>query len=61
MESWYPFVIGTIIFLYIQSFNRVARIHLESERSLVWKDFFTRVLPMVAVGIEPTIDHSNSS
>ena len=61
MESWYPYVIGTIIFVYIQSFNRIARLYLESGRSLVWKDFFTQVIPMVAVGFEPTIDHSNSS
>lgn len=46
MESWYPFVIGTVIFFYIQSFNRVAKIHLESERSLVWNDFFTKVVPI---------------
>ena len=46
MESWYPFVIGTIIFLYIQSFNRVAKIHLESQRSLEWKDFFTVIIPI---------------
>jgi len=46
MESWYPYVIGTIIFLYIQSFNRVARIHLESNRSLEWSDFFKKVIPI---------------
>ena len=44
MESWYPYVIGTIIFVYIQSFNRIARLYLESGRSLVWKDFFTQVI-----------------
>lgn len=46
MESWYPFVIGTIIFLYIQSFNRIAKIHLESDRSLLWNDFLTKVIPI---------------
>lgn len=46
MESWYPFVIGTIMFLYIQSFNRIARMHLESDRSLDWSDFFTKVIPL---------------
>ncbi len=59
MESWYPFVIGTVIFLYIQSFNRIARIHFEEE--LVWKDFFTRVIPLVGVGIEPTMDLTRRS
>jgi hypothetical protein len=46
MESWYPFVIGTIIFLYIQSFNRIARIHLESNRGLEWNDFLTKIIPI---------------
>ncbi len=46
MESWYPFVIGTVIFFYIHSFNRIARIHLENERTLSWSDFFTKVIPI---------------
>lgn len=46
MESWYPFVIGGIAFLYIQSFNRVATMYLESEKTLSWNDFFTKVIPI---------------
>ena len=46
MESWYPFVIGGIAFLYIQSFNRVAKMHLQSNNTLTWNDFFTKVVPV---------------
>ncbi len=44
MEPWYPFVIGAVIFFYIHSFNRVAKLHLEN--SLSWSDFFTKVIPI---------------
>jgi hypothetical protein len=46
MEPWYPFVIGTVAFVYIQSFNRIAKMHLESDRSLQWSDFFKKVIPL---------------
>lgn len=46
MESWYPFIIGTIAFFYIHSFNRIAKMHLESNRSISWNDFFTKVIPI---------------
>jgi len=41
-----PYVIGTTIFLYIHSYNRVARMYLESEKTLSWNDFFTKVIPV---------------
>ncbi len=54
MESWYAFVIGTVAFFYIQSFNRIAKLYLESERSIAWNDFFTKVIPLTTrMGIEP--------
>ena len=46
MESWYPYVIGTVAFFYIQSFNRVAKMYFESEKSLSWNDLFTKVIPV---------------
>ena len=46
MEPWYPFVIGTVAFFYIQSFNRIANLHLDSDRTLEWSDFFTKVIPL---------------
>lgn len=46
MESWYAIVIGTVIFLYIHSFNRVAKLYLESDKTLSINDFFTVILPI---------------
>jgi len=46
MDSWYPFVIGTVMFLYIQSFNRIAKMYFESGKTIEWRDFFTVVLPL---------------
>jgi hypothetical protein len=46
MEPWYPFVIGTVIFGYIQSFNRITKIYVENGKTLEWRDFFTVVLPV---------------
>ena len=46
MESWYPFVIGTIIFAYIHSFNRIVKVYFESGQTVEWRDFFTVVLPL---------------
>jgi len=46
MEPWYPFVIGTVVFCYVKSFNRVARMYMESEKTLSWNDMFTKVIPV---------------
>lgn len=46
MGTWYPIIIGTVMFLYIQSFNRVAKLYFESNKTLGWGDFFTVVLPL---------------
>jgi hypothetical protein len=48
MKNWYPYIIGTIMFLYVQSYNRVARIYLESGKTLAWSDFFTKVVPLTS-------------
>jgi hypothetical protein len=47
MDSWYPYVIGAVAFFYVQSFNRIARVYLESGKTLAWSDFFTVVMPIV--------------
>ena len=39
MESWYPFVIGTVAFVYIHSFNRFAKM----EKTVSWDDILTKV------------------
>ncbi len=52
MESWYPYVIGGVAFFYVQSFNRIARVYLESGKTLSWADFFTVVLPVAAPSSE---------
>ena len=61
MEYWYPYVIGTVAFFYIQSFNRIAKMYFESEKTLSWNEFLTKVVPIrqfwnytALVGIEPT-------
>jgi hypothetical protein len=46
METWYPIVIGTIAFLYIQSYNRVAKMYIQSDKTLSWNDLFTKVIPI---------------
>jgi len=46
MDLWYPFVIGTVMFLYIQSFNRIAKLYFKSGKTIEWRDFFTVVLPL---------------
>lgn len=43
MKYWLPYVIGTTIFMYIHSYNRNARMYLESGRTLSWNEFFTKV------------------
>lgn len=47
MESWYSFVIGIVAFCYIKSFNRNAKLYLESEKTLSWNDLFTKVVPVL--------------
>ena len=46
MEHWYAFVIGTTIFCYIHSFNRNAKMYFDSDKTLSWRDFFTKVIPV---------------
>lgn len=46
MEYWYPYVIGAVAFFYIQSFNRVANMYIESGQTLSWNEFFTKVIPI---------------
>lgn len=46
MEPWWPYVIGAVAFFYIQSYNRVARMYFESQKTLSWNDFFTKVVPV---------------
>ena len=40
MEPWYPFVIGTVAFLYVHSFNRIQK-----KKILTWNELFTEVIP----------------
>ena len=47
MESWYSFVIGIVAFFYIKSFNRNAKLYLESDKTLSWNDLFTKVVPVL--------------
>ena len=46
MEYWYPYVIGAVAFFYIHSFNRVAKMYFESEKTLAWDEFLTKVVPI---------------
>ena len=46
MQPWVPYVIGTVAFFYIQSYNRVAKLYFESDKTLSWEDFFTKVVPL---------------
>jgi len=46
MEPWYPIVIGTVVFCYVQSYNRIAKLYFESGKTLDWSDFFTKVIPI---------------
>lgn len=49
METWVPYVIGTIMFLYVQSYIRVAKMYFESEKTLSWNDLFTKVIPISSI------------
>lgn len=40
MELWYSIVIGSVIFLYIQSYNYTAKLYLESDKTLTLQDVF---------------------
>ena len=46
MEYWYPYIIGTVAFFYIQSYNRVAKMYFKSDQTLSWNDLFTKVIPI---------------
>jgi hypothetical protein len=46
MESWYPYVIGVVAFFYIKSFNRIAKLYFESEKTLSLNEMFTKVIPI---------------
>lgn len=46
MELWYSIVIGTVIFMYIHSYNRIAKMYLESDKNLTFQDFFTKIIPI---------------
>jgi len=48
MKDWYPYVIGATAFFYIQSYNRIARLYFESEKTLSWNDLFTKVIPLTS-------------
>lgn len=44
MELWYSIIIGTVIFAYIHSFNRITKMHLEKQLTL--GDMFTKIIPI---------------
>lgn len=46
MELWYSIVIGTVIFMYIQSYNRIAKMYLENDKNLTFQDFFSKIIPL---------------
>jgi len=46
MELWYSLVIGTVIFAYIKSFNRITKMHLETKDGLTMQDMFTKIIPI---------------
>ena len=37
---WFPFVVGSVAFFYVKSYNRIARMYHESERTLELKNVF---------------------
>jgi len=45
MEWWYSIIIGVVAFAYIQSFNRNAKMYLDSDKTLSWREFFAKVIP----------------
>lgn len=51
MESWYAIVIGTVMFLYVHSFNRVTKMYIESGKTLSFRDFFTTIIPIADTSI----------
>lgn len=40
MESWYPVVIGSVIFFYVHLFIRNMKLYLESGKTLTITDVF---------------------
>ena len=61
MEYWWPYVIGTVAFFYIQSFNRIARMYFESKKTISWNEFFTKVIPVGDDGDRTHADFSSRS
>jgi hypothetical protein len=49
MESWYPIVIGSVIFFYIQLFIRNMKLYLQSDKTLGLQDMFSTA----HMGLEP--------
>lgn len=45
MESWYPVVIGSVIFFYVHFFIRNMKLYLESGKTLELKDALSVFLP----------------
>lgn len=43
MELWYSIVIGTVIYLYIHSYNYTAKLYLESDKTLTLMDVYSIV------------------
>jgi hypothetical protein len=46
MELWYSIIIGTVIFAYIHSFNRIMKLHLAQDGGLTLGDMFTKIIPI---------------
>lgn len=44
MELWYSIVIGSVVFAYIHSFNRIAKMYLESNKTLTLLDVYSIVI-----------------
>lgn len=63
MESWWPYVIGATAFFYVQSYNRIAKMYFESEKTLSWNDLFTKVIPLESAesGNRTHADYSRGS
>jgi hypothetical protein len=49
MEPWYPVVIGSVIFFYIQFFIRNMKMYLQSGKTLGLQDMFS----ITHMGLEP--------
>ncbi len=58
MNIVYPIVIGTVIFTYIQSFNRFAKLYKSSGNTLDWNDFIG-LLSYTRIGTLSQYDHTH--